>query len=209
MKKIPIGGKNALRNYTIIDDEDYERVSRHKWHDTGEGYIASWIGGKEKQILLHRFILNPPNGKHIDHINHDTYDNTKENLRICTQKENAKNRISIVPDGYYTRQKTKEKLNLSDVTLAKYIRRGEITKYKYGYRMCFNKSEIDRLALPPKGFIDLKALHKMFFSRGLNYKWFLSKGFIAKQKQLDITYYNKKDAEDCFMPRIDFKKTCI
>jgi hypothetical protein len=42
---------------------------------------------------MHRFIMNAPDGKVIDHINHNTLDNRKENLKVCTQKDNLKNRL--------------------------------------------------------------------------------------------------------------------
>lgn len=53
------------------------------------GYARIIYGGKE--ILIHRFIMNCPKGKVVDHINHDRLDNRKSNLRICTQADNMKN----------------------------------------------------------------------------------------------------------------------
>lgn len=40
---------------------------------------------------MHRLIINCQNNKCVDHINHDTKDNRKENLRICTNHENSLN----------------------------------------------------------------------------------------------------------------------
>ena len=53
--------------------------------DTYYAYI-----GKHR---LSRFIMNCPKGKVVDHINHNTLDNRRCNLRICTQEENNKNKI--------------------------------------------------------------------------------------------------------------------
>ena len=42
-------------------------------------------------IKLHRYIMNCPEDMVVDHINHNTLDNRKENLRICTKKQNERN----------------------------------------------------------------------------------------------------------------------
>lgn len=41
---------------------------------------------------LHRFILNINDKKVIDHINGNSLDNRKENLRVCTQQQNLFNK---------------------------------------------------------------------------------------------------------------------
>jgi len=74
--------------YTLIDSEDFDRVSQFKWY-FNSGYA---VHGATKRILLHRFIVNPPTGYEVDHINGDKLDNRKENLRLCSHKENSRNR---------------------------------------------------------------------------------------------------------------------
>ena len=95
----------------LIDTEDWEKVSQHHWffqsngkgvlyvgaripHPDGGYYIAPSDGGRRarrKTILLHRVIMNPPPGYVVDHKNHNTLDNRKANLRVCTPLENARN----------------------------------------------------------------------------------------------------------------------
>lgn len=52
---------------------------------------AFWIANNKRQ-KLHRIILNCPKDKIIDHINHNTLDNRRCNLRICTRAENNQNK---------------------------------------------------------------------------------------------------------------------
>lgn len=94
---IALSGKNGQGKYAIVDDEDYERVMKYKWHVSHAGYPvrkATVSKGKERTLLLHRFIMNMDFGNNleIDHINRDTLDAQKQNLRICTTAENKRNR---------------------------------------------------------------------------------------------------------------------
>lgn len=78
----------------IIDDEDYGRVSCYSWHyDSGRRALAH-IGGK--CVPMHRFILNAPKGVEVDHINHDTLDNRKCNLRLVTKSQNMQNMLGHI-----------------------------------------------------------------------------------------------------------------
>lgn len=73
-----------------FDLEDYEKISKYNWSITGNNYL---INTKEdKAILMHRYILNAPENKLVDHINHNTLDNRKSNLRLCTSRQNNINK---------------------------------------------------------------------------------------------------------------------
>lgn len=88
MKEVPLtGGKIAL-----VDDEDFENINQHKWHVSRGGYVVRStprILGKQQSIYLHKFILTSPN--EVDHINHNTLDNRRANLRIATRSQNMAN----------------------------------------------------------------------------------------------------------------------
>lgn len=68
----------------IIDKKDLEKINKYKWHFNGK-YVAS------NKKLIHRVIMNAKNGEVVDHINGDVLDNRRENLRICSIKENTRN----------------------------------------------------------------------------------------------------------------------
>lgn len=72
----------------IIDLDDIEKIKICKWHLGPAGYAYN----RGKNIgHMHRLIMDAPDGMVVDHINHNILDNRKENLRICTQKQNMCN----------------------------------------------------------------------------------------------------------------------
>ena len=102
MKTLTIESKTHGTHHVLLDDEDYDRVvAEGKWginksHQRGVFYVHRRTprdeNGKRKTACLHRFIMDAPKGKVVDHINGDGRDNRKENLRICTSAENSRNR---------------------------------------------------------------------------------------------------------------------
>ena len=102
MKKIRLWkNRNELSDqYAIVDDEDYEKVlevikyksgKEGKWYAHVPGGTKPYaVSGDKKSI--HRVVMNNPEGMDVDHINGDTLDNRKENLRVCTRAQNSQNR---------------------------------------------------------------------------------------------------------------------
>lgn len=83
----------------IVDDKDFEELSKYKWsasHDGKSFYACRSFGykdGKQKKIKMHRQILGDKCvGLQVDHINMNTLDNRRENLRACTKSQNMMNR---------------------------------------------------------------------------------------------------------------------
>jgi len=79
----------AEGSYTYVDAADYQWLSRWRWHTTSGGYPAR--AGKGKQIFMHREIMQPPEGKLVDHQDGNKANNCRFNLRVCSHKENRGN----------------------------------------------------------------------------------------------------------------------
>jgi hypothetical protein len=84
VKQIPVG--DGLCAY--VDAADYEWLSQWTW-GLHNGYASRYKNGK--LVFMHREIMQPPKGKIVDHENHNKLDNTRTNLRVCTQQENMRN----------------------------------------------------------------------------------------------------------------------
>lgn len=94
MKKLIIN-----KRYVLVDDEDLDYLSQFSWRLVGsKQYVQRVVrkpqknGRNSKTYLMHREIMNVPQGMTVDHIDGDPLNNTKENLRICTKQENIRYR---------------------------------------------------------------------------------------------------------------------
>lgn len=78
--------------FTMIDDEDFELVSSFSWHFSSHGYAIRNHEGRKQR--LHRMLLGLVlgDGIQVDHVNGDKLNNTRANLRVCTNAENMHNR---------------------------------------------------------------------------------------------------------------------
>jgi len=72
---------------TKIDSEDVPIVRKYKWYLDKDGYAFN----SKNSLQLHRLLMNPPKNKIIDHIDRNSLNNRKNNLRITTQKVNRMN----------------------------------------------------------------------------------------------------------------------
>lgn len=93
MKKIQVGGhyKNSkIKKYAIIDDDDFLLISKYKWTLTSHGYAVTT---DVQRIYMHRMINKTPSGMITDHINKNTLDNKKSNLRTTNSSVNAINTV--------------------------------------------------------------------------------------------------------------------
>ena len=105
MQRIQLFGKYSEGKFLLVDDEDFKKVNQYKWHCTNKGYVVrlAIVGYKDlskpkydwncitKTILVHRFIMDAPNNKEVDHWDNNKLNNQKYNLRICTSQQNKFN----------------------------------------------------------------------------------------------------------------------
>lgn len=87
MKKI----KLTKNKHALIDNDDYNNLSKHNWQY--DGFYAGRnikVGDKKTRLRMHVDIMNPPKGMVVDHIDGNRLNNQRNNLRICTQSDNQK-----------------------------------------------------------------------------------------------------------------------
>lgn len=88
----------------IVDDEDFEKLSERKWHSMVQPKVRGvriyavrkdykkFGGYTPEYFRMHRVVLGDiPKTMQVDHINGDTLDNRKINLRIVTNQQNQFN----------------------------------------------------------------------------------------------------------------------
>jgi hypothetical protein len=97
MKEIPL----TQGKVSLVDDQDYDELMKYKW--CADKVRTKWYATRgvwepltktTKKLRMHQVILKDQYTKHrhyTDHINHDTLDNRRRNLRVCTNSENMRN----------------------------------------------------------------------------------------------------------------------
>jgi hypothetical protein len=73
----------------ILDENLFHELIKYPWYIKG-----NYVQGPGKITSLSRFITNCPKDMVVDHINNNTFDNRKCNLRIITTQQNMMNKSS-------------------------------------------------------------------------------------------------------------------
>lgn len=101
-------------SHCIVSDEDYEFLAGHgRWctqvKDNGARYAVRTVNYRHerghwttRQLKMHdvvaaRIFGSIPSGLTVDHIDHDTLNNTRENLRLATKSQQQANRRKLKP----------------------------------------------------------------------------------------------------------------
>lgn len=157
--------------YCIIDLNDFLRVMRCKWHFS-EGYVKNSSGN-----FLHRYIMNCSEEKIIDHINHNTLDNRKSNLRICNNYENGFNRLGACINSY-TGVRGVSYNYKSNQFEARFTYKNEIYDLGLFYTLSEAKEAIKNARLSISEFSEMdKPILDEEFERQLKLKEFLKNSF--------------------------------
>ena len=94
-KKILTGKKYKYiilpKGFVIVDESDYEKLNQNKW---SVKIAPAYAVRKEKGeiIYMHNEIMQPGPGFVVDHKDHNTLNNSRENLRLATKSQNISNR---------------------------------------------------------------------------------------------------------------------
>ena len=80
----------------LIDDEDEFLATNKKLYVIKNNNHLYVVNSDRK--YLHRLLVGAEKGQVVDHINHNTLDNRKDNLRKCNQSVNKLNSYKFVTD---------------------------------------------------------------------------------------------------------------
>lgn len=82
-----------IKNHIVLfDDDDEPRILKERWSIRNGWGGTPYAYSNTGKILMHRLLICAVDGLLVDHKNHNTLDNRKDNLRICTRAQNMWNR---------------------------------------------------------------------------------------------------------------------
>ncbi len=101
-RRIPLRGVHGKGRYVLVDDADYEALVGFSWHLSNPNRTHRYAvhtftermpdgSRRTKQLAMHRQILEAPPGLKVDHIDGNTLNNTRKNLRLATDAQNSQN----------------------------------------------------------------------------------------------------------------------
>jgi hypothetical protein len=98
--QIPLFSRKYPGLFALIDADDEFFIAAYHWNVVLDGRVfyafRTWQEGRRSErithgVRMHRQIMEPPRHLVVDHIDGDGLNNTRANLRICTDGENRAN----------------------------------------------------------------------------------------------------------------------
>lgn len=84
--------------FALVDDVDYEKVKHLEWYAM-KCSPHHWYAANARLGFLHDFLMNPPEGMEVDHIDGDGLNCQRYNMRNCTHQVNSSNRHIRTEEG--------------------------------------------------------------------------------------------------------------
>lgn len=93
--RVPLCGRGGVvKAWAVVDIEDADEVAKWSWCMTASGYAMTKDG--PRYIYLHRVIC--PGEGVADHIDGDRLNCRRSNLRLCSQRDNCRNKRQVKPN---------------------------------------------------------------------------------------------------------------
>lgn len=95
---IPLHSRKYPGLFAIVDEEDYALIAPYEWcpaRSFNTFYVhgtRKTESGKRKLLMMHRLIMGEPDGVDIDHEDRNGLNNSRANLRLCTNSQNQANK---------------------------------------------------------------------------------------------------------------------
>jgi len=117
--------KTASCEEFIIDVQYFDLIKKYVWVSSGNGYAYSVTFGEK--VYMHRIISCAKQEEIIDHIDGNTFNNKKDNLRVVNSSQNVRHRTKLAKNN---------KSGKTGVCFAKNVN-------KWNARICIDKTEIN------------------------------------------------------------------
>lgn len=82
-----------IKGHTVlVDNRDFKKIENYGWYVSFDGASHYLKANKQgSSVSYHSMVVNPPDGMMVDHIDGNTLNNLRHNLRVCSASQNQAN----------------------------------------------------------------------------------------------------------------------